>query len=98
METWKLFYLQVHVYRLTFLTKHKGGGLAVSVNNRWCNPGNITIKDRICSPDIELLAKGLRLYFLPREFLYAIVVAAYIPLSANPMLACDVIHSSIAGL
>ncbi|XP_049911756.1 uncharacterized protein LOC126397200 [Epinephelus moara] len=55
--------------------KRKGGGLAVYVNNRWCNPGHITVKDRICSPDIELLAVGLRPYYLPREFSHAIVVA-----------------------
>ncbi|XP_037391913.1 sialoadhesin-like, partial [Pygocentrus nattereri] len=34
--------------------KRKGGGLAVLVNNRWCNPGHITIKERTCCPDIEL--------------------------------------------
>lgn len=26
--------------------KRKGGGLAVLVNNRWCNPAQITIKER----------------------------------------------------
>ncbi|KAI4904392.1 hypothetical protein NFI96_001727 [Prochilodus magdalenae] len=36
--------------------KRKGGGLAVLVNNRWCSPGHITVKERICCPDIELLA------------------------------------------
>jgi len=36
--------------------KKKGGGVAVYVNNRWCNPGHITVKERVCSPDIELLA------------------------------------------
>ena len=63
--------------------KRKGGGLAVYVNNRWCNPGHITVKDRICSPDIELLAVGLRPYFFPCEFSHAIVLAAYIPPSPN---------------
>ena len=43
-----------------------------------------------------LLALGP--YSLPYEFSHAIVVAAYIPLSANPTLACDIIHSTIAGL
>ena len=78
--------------------KRKGGGLAVYVNNRWCNPGHLTVKDRICSPDIELLAVGLRSYYLPREFSHAIAVAVYIPPSANPTSACDVIHSTIARL
>ena len=78
--------------------KRKGGALAVFVNNRRCNPGHKTVKDRICSPDIELLAVGLRPYYLPREFSHAIVVAVYIPPSANPTSSCDVIHSAIAGL
>ena len=67
------------------------------MNNRWCNPGHVTIKDRICSPDIELLAVGLRLYYLPREFSHARAVAVYIPPSANPT-AGDVTHSTIARL
>ncbi|KAI4883080.1 hypothetical protein NFI96_000510 [Prochilodus magdalenae] len=78
--------------------KRKGGGLAVLVNNRWCSPGHITIKERICCPDIELLAVGLRPYYLPREFSHVVVVAVYIPPSANPTSACDVIHSTIARL
>ncbi|KAI4894907.1 hypothetical protein NFI96_007435 [Prochilodus magdalenae] len=78
--------------------KRKGGGLAVLVNNRWCSPGHITVKERICCPDIELLAVGLRPYYLPREFSHVVVVAVYIPPSANPTSACDVIHSTIARL
>ena len=78
--------------------KRKGGGLAVYVNNRWCNLSHVTIKDRICSPDIELLAVGLSTYYLPREFSHAVVVVEYIPLSANLTSADDVIHSTLAGL
>lgn len=40
--------------------KIKGGGLALFVNQRWCNPAHITVKERLCSPDIELLAVGMR--------------------------------------
>ncbi|TWW61350.1 hypothetical protein D4764_05G0014400 [Takifugu flavidus] len=46
--------------------KRKGGGLAVFVNDRWCNPGHITIKQQHCSvsrlqtqhPDALLLISG----------------------------------------
>ncbi|TWW65035.1 hypothetical protein D4764_22G0006820 [Takifugu flavidus] len=46
--------------------KRKGGGLAVFVNDRWCNPGHITIKEQHCSvsrlqtqhPDALLLISG----------------------------------------
>ena len=39
--------------------KSKGGGLAVFVNDRWCNPGHTTIKEQICNRDIELLAVSM---------------------------------------
>ncbi|KAI3371035.1 hypothetical protein L3Q82_023514, partial [Scortum barcoo] len=48
--------------------KRKGGGLAVFVNDRWCNPGHITVKEQHCCKDIELLAVSMRPYYLPREF------------------------------
>ncbi len=78
--------------------KRKGGGLAVLVNNKWCNPAHITIKERVCSRDSELLAVGLRPYYLPREFSHVVMVTVYVPPSANPTSACDVIHSAIARL
>ena len=33
-------------------------GLDILVN-KWCNPGHIAIKKRVCSPDIEPLALSL---------------------------------------
>ncbi|TWW80174.1 hypothetical protein D4764_10G0012040 [Takifugu flavidus] len=42
--------------------KKKGGGLAVFVSNRWCNPEHIHVKERVCSPHVELIAIGLRPY------------------------------------
>ncbi|KAI3375849.1 hypothetical protein L3Q82_004127 [Scortum barcoo] len=54
--------------------KRKGGGLAVFVNDRWCNPGHITVKEQHCCKDIELLAVSMRPYYLPREFTHALVV------------------------
>ncbi|KAI3377608.1 hypothetical protein L3Q82_008438 [Scortum barcoo] len=54
--------------------KRKGGGLAVLVNDRWCNPGHITVKEQHCCKDIELLAVSMRPYYLPREFTHALVV------------------------
>lgn len=49
----------------TATNKKKGGGLAVFVNNRRYHPGHITVKERICSSDSELVAVGLRPYYLP---------------------------------
>jgi len=78
--------------------KRKGGGLAVFVNDRWCNSGHITVKVQTCTADIELLAVGMRPNYLPREFSHVIVVAAYVPPSANAEAACDVIHSATRRL
>lgn len=78
--------------------KQKGGGLILLVNNNWCNPNHATIKERICNEDIELLAVSLRPYYLPREFSVVVAIVVYIPPLANAEIACDVIHTTIAGL
>lgn len=78
--------------------KRKGGGLVLFTNNRWCNPGHVTVKTIICSKDIELLAVSLRPYYMPREFSHAIAVCVYIPPRAHAEAACDVIHSTVSGL
>lgn len=56
------------------------------------------MKEIICTSDVELLAVGLRPYYLPLEFSHTIAVAVYIPPSAAVVGACDVIHAAIAGL
>uniref|UniRef100_A0A3B1JXG3 Reverse transcriptase domain-containing protein n=1 Tax=Astyanax mexicanus TaxID=7994 RepID=A0A3B1JXG3_ASTMX len=78
--------------------KSKGGGLAILINNRWCNPGHVTVKETICCRDVELLAVSLRPYYVPREFSHAIVVCVYVPPRADAEAACDVIHATFARL
>lgn len=39
--------------------KRNGGGIAMFVNNRWCNPGHITVKEQLCTTDIKLLAVSI---------------------------------------
>ena len=72
--------------------------LALYVSERWCNPGLVSVKERFCTPDIELLTAGMRPYYLPREFTSTIVIAVYIPPSADAVVACDVISSAAAKL
>ena len=76
--------------------KKKGGGIAVYVSERWCNPWHVLVKERLCSPDIERLTVGMRPYYLPREFTSAIFIGMYIPPSADAAVACDDIHSAVA--
>nr|XP_054598774.1 uncharacterized protein LOC129163848 [Nothobranchius furzeri] len=68
--------------------KRKGGGVAVLVNNRWCHPGHVSVKCRLCSPDFELLAVSCRPYYLQREF-------TSVAIAEN---ACDAISSVVTKL
>jgi len=52
-------------------SKQKGGGTILSFNQRWVNPHNVTIKERICCPDIELLSVGFRAFYAPRVPIYS---------------------------
>lgn len=97
-ETWLTELTLLRADRTKESGKRKGGGLAVFVNDRWCNPGHITVKEKLCSKDIELLAVSMRPYYLPREFLHVIAIAAYVPPSATAEAACDVIHSTVSRL
>ncbi len=76
--------------------KKRGGGLAVFVNSKWCNPRHVTVKECICTPDIELMVVGLRPYYLPQEFSHIIVVIVYISPSVAAASTSDVIHSVTA--
>lgn len=30
--------------------KKKGGGLSLYVSEKWCNPGHVNVKERLCTP------------------------------------------------
>ncbi|KAK7913293.1 hypothetical protein WMY93_013504 [Mugilogobius chulae] len=78
--------------------KKKGGGLAVFVNEKWCKPGHCVVKEQRCNKDIELLAVSMRPYYLPREFTHVIVIAVYVPPSANAETACETLLSCTSTL
>ncbi|XDV29127.1 hypothetical protein PO909_032280 [Leuciscus waleckii] len=78
--------------------KMKGGGLVLLVNDRWCRPGHITVKEKICCRDVELLAVSLRPYYVPREFSHIVAIIVYIQPRADPSVACDVIQDTVAGI
>ena len=40
--------------------KRTGGGVCLYVNEQWCHSGHITIKERVCDKNIELLAVSCR--------------------------------------
>ena len=63
---------------LKLCRKKSAGGLAVMVNSKWCNPGHVTVKERIWTPDIELMVVSMRPYYLPREYSHVLVFTVYI--------------------
>lgn len=78
--------------------KKRGRGMAIYVSERWCIPGHVCVKERLCSSNVKLLAVGLRPYYLPREFTSAIVITVYIPPSADREAAADVINTRVSCL
>ncbi|XP_035990113.1 uncharacterized protein LOC118561957 [Fundulus heteroclitus] len=80
--------------------KKRGGGLAVFVNERWCNAAHVHVKQQICCSDVELLAVSLRPYYLPREFGHVIVLCVYIPPCADAAAAaaCERINAAVNNL
>ena len=75
--------------------KERGRGVWLHLNERLCK--NVIVRDRLCTPDIELLNVSLRPLYLPREFPQLFVTVVYIHPRANVDRAahhsCDVTQS-----
>lgn len=82
--------------RMTESGKRKSGVLVVFINNKWCNSGHVVIKERHSSRDKELLAVSTRPYYLSREVSHMIMLAVYIPLSADAAAAAKQIQSTMS--
>ncbi len=74
--------------------KTKAGGVCFVINKKWCDPRNISILSRSCSPHLEHLSIICRPFYLPREFTSIIVTAVYIPPQADTSLALTLTPSS----
>ncbi|RUS85631.1 hypothetical protein EGW08_006643 [Elysia chlorotica] len=72
--------------------KVRGGGVCLYINERWAHPNNITIKNKQCTPDLELLTAHIRPFFLPREFTSVIINIVYIPPTADSKEAMSELH------
>ncbi len=77
--------------------KTKGGGVCFMINKKWCDPRNISILSRSCSPHLEHLSIICRPFYLPREFTSIIVTAVYIPPQADTSLALSKLHDELSG-
>ncbi len=67
------------------------------INKKWCDPRNISILSRSCSPHLEHLSIICRPFYLPREFTSIIVTAVYIPPQADTSLALSKLHDELSG-
>ncbi len=77
--------------------KTKGGGVCFMINKKWCDPRNISILSRSCSPHLEHLSIICRPFYLPREFPSIIATAVYIPPQADTSLALSKLHDELSG-
>ncbi len=77
--------------------KTKGGGVCFFFNKKWCDPRNISILSRSCSPHLEHLSIICRPFYLPREFSSTVVTAVYIPPQADSSLALSKLHDELSG-
>ncbi len=75
----------------------KGGGVCFMINKKWCDPRNISILSRSCSPHLEHLSIICRPFYLPREFSSIVVAAVYIPPQADTSLALFKLHNELSG-
>ena len=78
--------------------KKKGRQVVLFVNHKWFNPEDMTVKERICCHDIEMLAFRLRPYYVLREFSHVVVIIVYIPPRADAEPACDIVQSTVVRL
>ena len=76
--------------------KKKGGGVAIYINENWCN--NINIEKQHCCPNIEFLSVSLRPKYLPREFTNVYITVVYIPPSADKTIAANLLKDNISVL
>lgn len=77
-------------------SKSREGGLAIYVNDSWCNSKYITVK--VCKPNNELLTVGLQPYCMPWKFLHAICLFHYAPPSADAPATKEQMHSVVSEL
>ncbi len=77
--------------------KTKGGGVCFMINKKWCDPRNISILSRSCSPHLEHLSIICRPFYLPREFPSIIATAVYIQPQADTSLALSKLHEELSG-
>ena len=76
--------------------KTQGGGVCLYINQRYCT--SVTVRERICTPDVELLSVSLRPFYLPREFPQLFITVVYIHPRAHAPSACKTVYDVVQKL
>ena len=63
------------------------------IKNSWCR--NFAVRDKMCTPDMELLCVTLWPHYLPREFTNLFVCVVYIPPSGKAGRTANVITDCV---
>ena len=71
-------------------------GVCASVNRRYCTA--VTIREKICTPNIELLSVSFRPFYLPQEFPQVFITVVYIHPKANNVKATNIGSDVVHGL
>ena len=66
------------------VNKSRGGGVCLYVNEGWCEKEKVTVKQRLSTPELELISVSLRPRYLPREFGRVYVLVVYAPVFDTP--------------
>ncbi len=61
--------------------KSHDGGTCFYINERWCT--DVTVLNKMCCSDLEMLFVNCKLFYSPREFCSFILVSVYIPPQAH---------------
>ncbi len=90
-------FTNVHMDRNINSGKERGGGICVFIKDSWSN--NYTMKDTVCTLDLESICLNLRPFYLHKDFRDIFICAVYIPLSGNAFKAAsriaDCVHEQV---
>ncbi|GFR62758.1 endonuclease domain of the non-LTR retrotransposon LINE-1 [Elysia marginata] len=74
--------------------KSRGGGTCLYVNEKWCYPNNVHVKQQLCTPDLEMLTVVLRPFYPHREFTKVTVNVVYVHPKANTIAAMSTVSTN----
>ena len=58
----------------------------------------MSVKHKVCPPNVELFTVSVRPYYIPREFSHVLITTVYVPPSANAKDAANAISSHVIDL